>query len=131
MFLLYSVFIFSQKMRTDNYELYLLSIEENVVKISKGMYMTDKDQYYYEGSIDVTCTNTGEEKKYTFFFSTWDNKYKEFLIKDSNRNIVNPKISFKDKTTAYLNNSKNVKLKNNSSIYNSILSSMIIWLDNQ
>ena len=131
MFLLYSVFIFSQKMRTDNYELYLLSIEENVVKISKGMYMTDRDQYYYEGSIDVICTNTGEEKKYTFFFSTWDNKYKEFLIKDSNRNIVNPKISFKDKTTAYLNNSKNVKLKNNSSIYNSILSSMIIWLDNQ
>ena len=78
--------------------------------------------------------DTGEEKKYSFFFSTWNDKYKEFIIKDSNSKIVKPKISFNDKTTACLtgvDGEISTELKDNSNIDNSILSSMIIWLDNQ
>lgn len=132
--LLCTLFVSAQKMRTENYELYLLNLEENVLKISKDMNMTDKDQSYYEGTIQVIYMDTGEEKKYSFFFSTWNDKYKEFIIKDSNSKIVKPKISFNDKTTACLtgvDGEISTELKDNSNIDNSILSSMIIWLDNQ
>ena len=132
--LLCTLFVSAQKMRTENYELYLLNLEENVLKISNDMNMTDKDQSYYEGTIQVIYMDTGEEKKYSFFFSTWNDKYKEFIIKDSNSKIVKPKISFNDKTTACLtgvDGEISTELKDNSNIDNSILSSMIIWLDNQ
>ena len=132
--LLCTLFVSAQKMRTENYELYLLNLEENVLKISNDMNMTDKDQSYYEGTIQVIYMDTGEEKKYSFFFSTWNDKYKEFIIKDSSYKIVKPKISFNDKTTACLtgvDGEISTELKDNSNIDNSILSSMIIWLDNQ
>lgn len=132
--LLCTLFVSAQKMRTENYELYLLNLEENVLKTSNDMNMTDKYQSYYEGTIQVIYMDTGEEKKYSFFFSTWNDKYKEFIIKDSSYKIVKPKISFNDKTTACLtgvDGEISTELKDNSNIDNSILSSMIIWLDNQ
>ena len=132
-FLLFSLFIFSQNMRTEKYELYLLKLEENEVNISKGMYMTQKKQYYYEGVIEVLYLDSGETKEYAFFFSLWDDKYIEFLIKDSNNNSIGQRVYFEDKEIAYVKkNTENIsiKLKDNSNIDNSILSSMIVWLDN-
>jgi len=133
-FLLVSIIGISQTLRNNRYELYLIKFEENEVNIAKGMYMTDKSQSYYEGVIEVTSMETGDTKNYTFFFSAWDDKYKEFLIKDKDFNIIKPKISFKDKTIAFYkkgDEEKSVKLEDNSNLENSILSSMVVWLDNQ
>jgi len=131
-FLLFSSLLFSQNIRTKKYELYLLNLNENEVNISKGMYMTNKKQYYYEGTIEVLYMDNGDTKEFAFFFSSWDDKFKEFLIKDSNNNTITPEIFFKDKETAFVKNSNTqTKLKDNSSIENSILSSMIVWLDNK
>jgi len=134
LFLLVSIIGISQTLRNDRYELYLLKFEENEVNIAKGMYMTDKPQSYYEGVIEVTSMKTGETTNYTFFFSAWDDKYKEFLIKDKDFNIIKPKINFKDKEIALLKNEneeKSVKLEDNTNLENSILSAMVVWLDNK
>ena len=131
-FLLFSLFMFSQNMKTEKYELYLLKLEENELNISKEMYMTQNKQCYHEGIIEVLYMDSGDTKEFAFFFSSWDDKYKEFLIRDSNNNTVEPEILFKDKETAYIKNSDiETKLKDNSSIESSILSSMIVWLNNQ
>ncbi len=124
---------FSQRLVNDKYELFLLNIEENEVNIAKGMYMTDNKQYYYEGNIEVSSLENGKITKYAFFFSSWDDKYKEFSIRDTNSNFMNPVLIFDDKITAIIkgDKTKTFKLKNNSSIENSILSSMLIWLDNR
>lgn len=133
-FTLSTIFIFSQRMSTDNYELFLINLEENVVSISEGLHMTKNKQSFYEGSIEVLNLEDGAEKTYTFFFSTWDDKFKEFIIKDSERNNITPIITFKDKKTAIIekeDKKKYVDLFNNATIENSILSSMVVWLDNQ
>lgn len=129
------VFIgFSQTLRNDKYELYLINFQENEVNIAKGMYMTDNKQYYYEGTIEVTFMNNGKTSNFNFFFSAWDDKYKEFVIKDANFNILKPKIFFNNKEIAYVivnEKEKETKLKDNSSLENAILSSMVVWLDNR
>jgi len=121
-------------MFTDKYEIYLLNIEESSINISKEMKMTSAKQYYYDGTIEVVYMNSGDSKKFNFFFSSWDDKYKEFTVKDTDLNIIKPQIFFKDKETAIikkLNEDALTKLRDNSNIDNSILSSMIVWLDNQ
>jgi len=133
-FLLFSLFIFSQNMKTEKYELYLLKLEEYEVNISKGMYMTQKKQYYYEGVVEVLYMDSGDTKEFAFFLSSWDDKYIEFLIRDSNNNNIGQRVYFEDKEIAHVKkNTENIsiKLKDSSSIENSILSSMIVWLDNQ
>ncbi len=133
-FLLVSIIGISQTLRNDRYELYLIKFEENEVNIAKGMYMTDKPQSYYEGVIEATSMKTGETKNYTFFFSAWDDKFKEFLIKDKDFNIIKPEIYFNDKEIALVkigDEEKATKLEDISNLENSILSSMVVWLDNQ
>ena len=123
----------SQILRNDKYEIYLINIEENQVNIAKGMYMTDRFQFYYEGTIEVISMRDGKSVKYDFFFSTWDDAYKEFLIKDKDRNDILPKIFFKDKKNALIkivDEIKSTELVDNSDLNSSILSSMVVWLEN-
>ncbi len=133
-FVIYQINSYSQRLKNNNYELFLIEFNENEVDIAKGMYMTDNKQYYYEGIIEVTFMNNGETSEFNFFFSSWDDKFKDFVIKDSNFNIIKPRISFKDKEIAHVkkdNKEIEVKLLNNSNLENAILSSMIVWLDNR
>ena len=131
LFFIFTTISFSQIYRTEKYEMYLMKFEENELSLSKGMYMTDKSQTYYQGVIEVTFMDTGNTKNYNYFFSTWDDIYKEFLIKDDKHNIVLPKIEFENQTTATIKQENlSIELENNSTIENSILSSMVIWLDN-
>jgi len=133
-FAIYQINSYSQRLKNNNYELFLIEFNENEVDIAKGMYMTDNKQYYYEGIIEVTFMNNGETSEFNFFFSSWDDKFKDFVIKDSNFNIIKPRISFKDKEIAHVkkdNKEIEVKLLNNSNLENAILSSMIVWLDNR
>ncbi len=124
----------SQILRNDKYEMYLIYLEENEVSIAKGIYMTDRSQYYYEGIIDVISLENGESKKYNYFFSTWDDTYKEFLVKDANNESILPKIFFKDKINALIKKGENIittKLEDTRAIEYAILSSMVVWMDNK
>ena len=130
--LLTSLLSFTQILRNDKYEMYLLDFMENEVSIAKGMYMTDRPQYYYEGTIEVTSMDNGASSKYNFFFSTWDDSFKEFQVKDVNYKIEQPIVTFKGKSKAIIkkeNKELHFKLEDTSSVENSILSSMVIWLD--
>jgi len=137
LFLIFFTFIvnsYSQRLKNDKYELFLIEFNENEVDIAKGMYMTDNKQYYYEGIIEVTFMSNGNISEFNFFFSSWDDKFKDFVIKDANFNVMKPKICFNDKEIAHVKQNEQdteTKLLNNSSLENSILSSMIVWLDNQ
>ena len=129
-----STLSFSQILRNDKYEMYLLNFQENEVNIAKGMYMTNKPQYYYEGTIEVTFMDTGNTKKYNFFFTSWDESFKEFQVKDAKFKILEPTINFEGKTKAIIkkeDNKETIDLEDTSSLDNSILSTMSIWLDNQ
>ncbi len=132
-FLFVGTIAFSQTLRNEKYEMYLVKFEENEVNIAKGMYMTDKNQSYYEGEVEVTLMANGETKNYNFFFSTWDDNYKEFLIKDDKHNIIGNRIAFIDKETAYLLSDVEktpITLENTNKLESSILSAMVVWLDN-
>jgi len=134
LFLMTSFVSYSQTLRNDKYELYLIKFEENEVTISQGMYMTDRAQSYFEGVIEVTYMGNGETKKYNFFFSTWDNNFKEFQVKNSKFEVLMPKIIFKNNSLARIKDTDSeeyIKLEDTSNFENSILSSMVVWLDNQ
>ena len=133
-FNLITLFTFSQSLKTEKYELFFLNLEENSINISKDMKMGNKTQYFYEGTIEVTYMDSGASKKFNFFFSCWDDEYKEFRVKDTDLNVVKPQIFFKDKATAIIKNTEedvSINLIDNSNIESSILSSMIVWLDNK
>ncbi len=130
--LIISISSFSQSLKTEKYEIYLNNIIANEVNIAKSMYMTSRKQYFYEGEIEVTEVKTNKTQIYLFYFSSWDDSYKEFSVKDKNFNELAPELNFKDKTTAILikdGKEQTFKLKDNSSIDSSILSSMLIWLE--
>lgn len=131
--LLFSVFGFSQRLLTDNYELYLNDYQESQVSIAKGMYMTKNKQYFYEGQIEVTDLNTKKTKLYSFYFSTWDKGYKEFIVKDKDFNDISPSFTYENNETIKYTNDKGeeivAKLKDTSNTDNAILSSMLVWLE--
>jgi len=132
--LIISINSFSQRLINDKYEMYLTDIEESNLTVSKEMKITTKIQTFYDGTIEVTFLETGDTKKFNFFFSSWDNQYKEFLIKDKSNIIVKPKIFFNDKETAIIKKGEEeicTKLEDNTTPDSSILSSMSVWLDNQ
>jgi len=125
---------YTQSIRTDKYEVYLTDIEVNEIQVAKSMGMTPVTQYFYEGAMEVTCIESNKTQNYTFYFSTWDDAYKEFLIKDETFQPIAPEISFKDKETALLvvdSKVKEFKLKDVSTNDQVILSNMIVWLENQ
>lgn len=133
-FNLITLFAFSQSIKTEKYELFLINLEENSINISKEMKMSNKTQYFYEGTIEVIYMNSGASKKFNFFFSCWDDEYKEFIIKDVDNENIGHRVYFKDQKTAHIKKPTgdiSINLKDNSSIENSILSSMIVWLDYQ
>ncbi len=131
--LLFSVMVFSQRLITDNYELYLNDYQESQVNIAKGMYMTKNKQYFYEGQIEVTDLNTKKTKLYSFYFSTWDKGYKEFIVKDKDFKDISPSFTYNDNQTIKYTNANGeevvVKLKDTSNTDNAILSSMLVWLE--
>ncbi len=131
-FLLISLLGYSQKLITDNYELYLNDYQESEVNIAKGMYMTKNKQYFYEGQVEVTNLNTKKTKLYNFYFSTWDKGYKEFIVKDKDFLNISPDYTFVDNQTLKYTNDKGeevtAKLKDASTYENAILSSMLVWL---
>lgn len=131
-FLLISLLGYSQKLITDNYELYLNDYQESEVNIAKGMYMTKNKQYFYEGQVEVTNLNTKKTKLYNFYFSTWDKGYKEFIVKDKDFLNISPDYTFVDNQTLKYTNDKGeeitAKLKDASTFQNAILSSMLVWL---
>lgn len=130
---LVSLIGFSQKIITDDYELYLNDYQESEVSIAKGMYMTKNKQYFYEGQIEVTDLNTKKTKLYDFYFSTWDKGYKEFVVKDKDFKDISPTYSFVDNQTIKYSDKDGkeivVKLKDSSNTDNAILSSMLVWLE--
>jgi len=131
--MLVSAMVFSQRLITDNYELYLNDYQESQVNISKGMYMTKNKQYFYEGQIEVTDLNTKKTKLYSFYFSTWDKGYKEFIVKDKDFKDISPSFTYNDNQTIKYTNAKGeevvAKLKDTSNLDNAILSSMLVWLE--
>lgn len=131
-FLLISLLGYSQKLITDNYELYLNDYQESEVNIAKGMYMTKNKQYFYEGQVEVTNLNTKKTKLYNFYFSTWDKGYKEFIVKDKDFLNISPDYTFVDNQTLKYTNDKGeeitAKLKDASTFQNAILSGMLVWL---
>lgn len=132
--LLFSFYSFSQSLTNAKHELYLINYEENTLNIEKNMNMTSKDQTYYTGTIEAISTDTGQSVKYNFFFSTWDTKFKEFIIKDKNHQIIEPQLSYPDNNNAQFvaqDKKTTALLKDTSTVEYAILSSMFIWLDNQ
>jgi len=132
--LIFTTNSFSQRLINDKYEMYLIDIEESSMNVSKEMKMTSKTQTFYNGIIEVTFLEDGKSKKFNFFFSSWDNQYKEFLIKDEKHQVVLPKIYFNDKETAIIKKGEEeicTKLEDNTTPDSSILSSMAVWLDHQ
>ena len=133
-FLFFGIWGFSQSLINDKFELYLIAYDENTLSIDKGMQMTSKVQTYYNGTIEVVSTDTGKTKNFDFFFSIWDNKFKEFLIKDKSYNDIAPKLSFENNKSVFVTDSLKTEvtlLKDSSKIENVMLSSMIVWLENQ
>ena len=125
---------YCQTMMNKDYELFLLKIDESQLNFEKGMRITNKIQTYFNGRIEVTSIDTGNIEEYHYYFSIWDDSYKEFIIKDKNKGELLPKLFFKDKKTALLVAGSDIvktDLKNNTSIEKSILSSMLIWLENK
>jgi hypothetical protein len=133
--MLISVIGFSQNIKKDNLEIYLKDYEESEVNISKGMYMTQNKQYFYEGTLEVVDNDTKTTKKYLFYFSKWDKKFKEFVVKDLEYNYLSPEFEFSEdnQMIKFLNHkgeNTSVKLKDNSGFEMAILSSMLVWLEN-
>lgn len=134
LFLMLSIIGFSQKILTDDYELYLNDYQESEVNIAKGMYMTKNKQYFYEGQIEVTDLNTKKTKLYSFYFSTWDKGFKEFIVKDKDFKSISPDYTYTDdnKSLKYTDTNGEeimVPLKDTSNTDNAILSSMLVWLE--
>lgn len=131
--LLISLFSFSQNLKTDKYEVYLNDYIVNEVNISKGMYMTQNMQYFYEGKIEVNYLKNNSTKVVQFFFSVWDNSYKELIIKDMKFNSLSPQFSFTDNNTIeFTDESGKVvtkKIKDSSSYEYAALSGVLAWLE--
>lgn len=130
----FSIFIgIGQNIKTNKFELYLNDYTVSEVSISKGMYMTENTQYFYEGKIEVNYIDSNTTKSYQFYFSLWDKEYKEFIVKDLNFIEVSRKFTFKDNKSIIFKDVNNaetlVDLSNNSNIDYAILSSMLIWLE--
>ncbi len=125
---------YSQNLKTEKYEVYLTSIIANEVNIAKSMYMTERKQYFYEGEVEVNVIATNKTRTYLFYFTSWDEQYKTFTVRDKNYNDLAPEINFEDKKTALITKGSEIvktKLLDNSSIDYSILSSVLVWLENQ
>ncbi len=126
---------YSQKIITNDYELYLNDYEESEVHIAKGMYMTKNKQYFYEGQVEVMDLNTKKINLYQFYFSIWDKGWKEFIVKDAKFLNISPAFTFIDnQTLKYVDKDsgeeKLFKLKDGSTMEQAILSSMLVWLEN-
>ncbi len=133
-FLLVTSISQSQNLVTDTFEIYLNDYQVSEVNISKGMYMTQNKQYFYEGQVEVTNIDTNKTKMYSFYFSTWDKKFKEFIVKDAKFLDISPDFTFTDNTTIKYTNDKGEEisytLKNTKNEEMTILSCMLIWLEN-
>jgi hypothetical protein len=133
LFILVTIVGFSQKLITDDYELYLNDYQESQVNIAKAMYMTKNKQYFYEGQIEVTDLNTKKTKLYSFYFSTWDKGYKEFIVKDKDFKDISPSFTYDNNHNIKYTNENGeevvTELKDTSNVENSILSSMLVWLE--
>ena len=132
--LFFTLTIKSQTIKTDKFELYLNDYQLSEVNIAKGMYMTQNKQFFYEGQVEVNYIDTNKTKMYQFYFSTWDKKYKEFIVKDANFLDISPSFTFIDNNTIKYTNAKGeeitFKLENTTNDEMAILSSMLVWLEN-
>ena len=128
-----SQLIIAQNIKTDDFEVYLNDYNVSEINISKGMYMTQNMQYFYEGVIEVVDINVNKSNSYRFFFSKWDEKFKEFLVKDNNYKGISPDFTYTyNSTIKYIDNTNkevSVKLSDTRSVDYSILSSMLVWLE--
>ncbi len=133
-FFLATIISQSQNLITDTFELYLNDYQISEVNISKGMYMTHNKQYFYEGQVEVTNIDTNKTKMYSFYFSTWDKKFKEFVVKDSKFLDISPSFTFIDNNTIKYTNDKgeeiSYSLKDIKNEEMAILSCMLVWLEN-
>ncbi len=133
-FLLTIIISQSQNLKSDTFELYLNDYQLSEVNISKGMYMTQNKQYFYEGQVEVTNINTNKTKMYSFYFSTWDTEFKEFIVKDAKFINISPDFTFTNNNTIKYTNNKSEEisytLKNAKNEEMAILSCMLIWLEN-
>lgn len=133
-FIIITISGYSQNIKTEKYEIYLTSIIANEVNIAKSMYMTSKKQYFYEGEVEVNIVATNKTEIYLFYFTSWDDSYKEFTVKDRNYNELSPELTFNDKETAIIlkdGKEERYKLKDNSNVDYSILSSVLVWLEHK
>lgn len=130
-----SVLGYSQNIKKDNFEIYLKDYEESEVSIAKGMYMTKNKQYFYEGSLEVIDNKAKTTDVYFFYFSKWDKKFKEFIVKDIKNNELSPEFIFSEdnKTISFTNaDDKNLsfELYSHENFEMAILSSMLVWVEN-
>lgn len=133
-FFIIAVSSYSQSLKTKKHEVYLTSIIANEVNIAKSMYMTSRKQYFYEGEVEVNIIETNKTMTYLFYFTSWDDQYKTFNVRDKNYEDLAPEINFNDKETAQIIKGSEiikVKLLDNSNIDYSVLSSVLVWLENQ
>ncbi len=130
--LLVGLMSYSQILKTDKYEIYLINYSLNEVNIAKGMYLTKNIQYFHEGTLEVNYLDTGSTKSMHFFFSIWDKKYKRFLVKDLSDNIIQPEFIFEsNQKIEYKNKSgdeKSIEIEAFDNIENVILNNMLAWL---
>jgi len=133
MLLLVSLISFGQNLKTDKYEVYLNDYVTNEVNISRGMYMTNNLQYFHEGKIEVVDIDTNKSQMVMFYFSVWDDKFKELIIKNMKFDSLSPKFDFEDNSTIkYTSKSGEVvteKLIDISSFEYAILSGALVWLN--
>jgi hypothetical protein len=129
------LFGFSQNLKSDKYSLYINDIGTSEVNISKGMYMTENKQYFHDGKIEVNDLETNKTTMYQFYFSVWDKKYKEFIVRGLDYKKLSVSYTFEDNDTIkYTDKDGKViklKLKDSSSLESAILSSFLIWLENK
>jgi len=133
-FIIITISGYSQNIKTEKYEVYLTSIIANEVNIAKSMYMTARKQYFYEGEVEVNIIATNKTEVYLFYFTSWDDSYKEFIVKDRNYNELSPELTFNDKVTAIIlkdGKEEKYKLIDNSDVDYSILSSILVWLEHK
>jgi hypothetical protein len=95
--------------------------------------MTNNLQYFHEGKIEVVDIDTNKTQMVMFYFSVWDDKFKELIIKDMKFDSLSPKFDFEDNNTIkYTSKSGKVvtkKLIDISSFEYAILSGALVWLN--
>jgi len=132
--LLLGILSYSQRLQNEKYELILTELIENETEFDSAMKISKNKQYFYEGSIAVTSKDDGNEKKYNFFFSVWNDKCKGFLVKDNQYNVIMPKVYFKEKTAIIKKGNDviaSMDLNGELHVEKYILSCLLFWLNNK